>query len=221
LKILIGFLLSLFPFFVHAETFPDWSPKVEQESYVSLVLNENQRSFQNTGKFILRDPVYGSVLGEYDFTTGGYGNGSAPFGMYELGRFRNPEKDPNDDPLNIGKRWMISQPNQEDQGDAVDPGIPNVTKPKKRSSLEIHHVHHRVSPGTQGCIAIIGSQDVWKQFVQQMNYIVAQVGRVVFHLGPNPNGTTPSVYVPPYHVVFKKPRHIETGKRHSYHKHRR
>ena len=70
---------------------------------VAVKLNERDREYRNTGIIILRDPITGAFLGSYEFATGGFGRGSAPFGTYELGAFRGTD----DDPRRIGKRWMI------------------------------------------------------------------------------------------------------------------
>src|SRR5262245_6453012 len=82
----------------------DLSPASAAETFI-IQLNESERGFRNTGTITLRDPVSDTVLGSYDFATGGFGRGSAPFGVYELGSFRGV----NDDPRRLGPRWMIRQ----------------------------------------------------------------------------------------------------------------
>lgn len=140
-------------------------------------LNERDRGYRNTGTITLRDPVSDAVLGSYDFATGGFGRGSAPFGVYELGMFR----DTNDDPHRIGPRWMIRQEGQPEDGQAYDPRVNDV-----RTSLELHAAKRR--PGTKGCIGVLGGERVWEDFIRNLTRIVDQVGRVVFTLAGNPEG---------------------------------
>src|SRR5262249_23056698 len=100
----------------------------------AVQLNEQDRGYRNTGTITLRDPVSDAVLGSYDFATGGFGRGSAPFGVYELGTFRGG----NDDPHNIGPRWMIRQQGQTEDGQAYDPRVDDV-----RTQLELHAAKRR------------------------------------------------------------------------------
>src|ERR671937_1256996 len=95
----------------------------------AVKLNERDREYRNTGFIILRDPTTGVLLGSYEFATGGFGRGSAPFGTYELGAFRGT----NDDPHRIGPRWMIKQLGQVEDGEAYDPRVKGV-----RTALELH-----------------------------------------------------------------------------------
>jgi hypothetical protein len=140
-------------------------------------LNERDRGYRNTGTITLRDPVSDTVLGSYDFATGGFGRGSAPFGVYEVGMFR----DTNDDPHRIGPRWMIRQQGQTDDGQAYDPRVNDV-----RTSLELHAAKRH--PGTKGCIGVLGGERVWEEFVRNLAHIIDRVGQVVFTLAGNPAG---------------------------------
>ena len=140
-------------------------------------LNERDREYRNTGTITLRGPASDAVLGSYDFATGGFGRGSAPFGICELGMFR----DANDDPHNIGPRWMIRQQGQREDGEAYDPKLDDV-----RTALELHAAKR--SPGTKGCIGVLGGERVWQEFMHNLTHIISQVGRVVFTVAGNPLG---------------------------------
>src|SRR6516162_2636560 len=148
---------------------------------VAVKLNERDREYRNTGTITLRDPITGALLGSYEFATGGFGRGSAPFGTYELGAFR----DTNDDPLHIGKRWMIKQLGQVEDGEAYDPRVKAT-----RTALELHSAHRFT--GSQGCIAVLGGPEVWDDFMRNLHHIVAQPGRVVFTPTGNPAATPPA-----------------------------
>jgi hypothetical protein len=141
-------------------------------------LNERDRGYRNTGTITLRDPATDAVLGSYDFATGGFGRGSAPFGIYELGMFR----DVNDDPHHIGPRWMIRQRGQTEDGQAYDPRLDDV-----RTALELHAAPRRA--GTKGCIGVLGDEHVWQDFMRNLTHIISQVGQLVFTLAGNPLGT--------------------------------
>lgn len=145
----------------------------------AVQLNEQDRGYRNTGTITLRDPVSDAVLGSYDFATGGFGRGSAPFGVYELGTFR----DANDDPHHIGPRWMIRQQGRTEDGQAYDPRVEDV-----RTQLELHAAKRR--PGTKGCIGVLGGERVWQEFMRNLTHIINQVGQVVFTLAGNPMGTS-------------------------------
>jgi hypothetical protein len=147
----------------------------------AIKLNERDREYRNTGFIILRDPITGELLGSYEFATGGFGRGSAPFGTYELGAFRGS----NDDPHRIGPRWMIKQLGQSDDGEAYDPRV-KVT----RTALELHSAHHFT--GSAGCIAVIGSPEVWEEFMRNLHHIIDEAGEVVFTLAGNPDATPPA-----------------------------
>jgi len=138
-------------------------------------LNERDRQYRNTGVIILRDPMSETVLGTYEFATGGHGRGSAPFGLYEIGAFRGV----NDDPHHIGSRWMIRQLGQPEDGQAYDPRLKDT-----RTQLELHAAKRRA--GTYGCIAVLGGQSVWNDFMRNLGQILNQVGRVAFVLTGNP-----------------------------------
>lgn len=151
------------------------------EENVALKLNERDREYRNTGTITLRDPITGALLGSYEFATGGFGRGSAPFGTYELGAFR----DTNDDPRRIGARWMIKQLGQSEDGEAYDPRVKGV-----RTALELHSAHHFT--GTEGCIAVLGGQEVWEEFMRNLHHIIEEAGQVVFTLEGNPEAAPPA-----------------------------
>jgi hypothetical protein len=142
---------------------------------VAVKLNERDREYRNTGTITLRDPITGALLASYEFATGGFGRGSAPFGTYELGAFRGP----NDDPHRIGARWMIKQQGQSEDGQAYDPRLKGI-----RTGLELHSAGRL--RGSQGCIAVLGGQEVWEAFMYNLNHIINEGGRVAFKLVGNP-----------------------------------
>jgi hypothetical protein len=135
----------------------------------AITLNEQKREYRNTGFITLRDPLTHSLLGSYKFVTGGFGRGSAPFGSYELGAFRGT----NDDPHHIGQRWMIKQQGQSEDGHAYDPRLKGV-----RTELELHSAGRL--RGSQGCIAVFGGPEVWKEFMDNLNHIISEANQVAF-----------------------------------------
>jgi hypothetical protein len=137
----------------------------------AVQLNERDREYRNTGTITLRDPTTGDVLGVYEFATGGFGRGSAPFGTYEIGAFRGAA----DDPHRLGPRWMIRQLGQSDDGEAYDPRLN-----KTRTALELHAARQR--PGSQGCIAVLGGPEVWRDFMSNLRYIINEAKSVMFTL---------------------------------------
>jgi hypothetical protein len=141
----------------------------------AIKLNEQDREYRNTGTITLRDPITGALLGKYEFATGGFGRGSAPFGTYELGPFR----DINDDPHRIGPRWMIKQHGQSEDGHAYDPRLKGI-----RTGLELHSAGRL--RGSQGCIAVLGGPKVWEEFMYNLNHIISEVGHVAFSLVGKP-----------------------------------
>ena len=148
---------------------------------VAVKMNERDREYRNTGTITLRDPVTGALLGSYEFATGGFGRGSAPFGTYELGAFRGT----NDDPRRIGPRWMIKQLGQAEDGEAYDPRVRAT-----RTALELHSAHHFT--GTLGCIAVLGGPEVWEEFMRNLLHIIDEGGQVVFTLAGNPDAAQPA-----------------------------
>jgi hypothetical protein len=155
------------------------------DANVAVKLNERDREYRNTGVITLRDPITGALLGSYEFATGGFGRGSAPFGTYEVGAFRGS----NDDPHRIGPRWMIKQQGQSEDGEAYDPRVNRV-----RTSLELHSA--RRTPGSQGCIAVLGGPEVWEEFMHNLHHIIDEIGQVVFTLEGNPEAAPPSDPIP-------------------------
>src|SRR5262245_7341500 len=143
----------------------------------AVQLNDQDRGSRNTGTITLRDPASDAVLGSYDFATGGFGRGSATFGVYELGAFREI----NDDPHRIGPRWLIRTQGQTEDGQACAPRVKDV-----RTSLELHAAKRH--PGTKGCLGVLGGERVWEEFVRNLAHIIDQVGQVVFTLAGNPEG---------------------------------
>jgi hypothetical protein len=147
----------------------------------AIKLNERDREYINTGIITLRDPITGALLGSYEFATGGFGRGSAPFGTYELGAFRGPD----DDPHRIGPRWMIKQLGQSEDGEAYDPRVKGT-----RTALELHSAG-RLS-GSAGCIAVLGGPEVWEEFMRNLHHIIDEAGQVVFTLVGNPDVAPPA-----------------------------
>ena len=171
-------------------------------SPVTAVLHENQRLYYNTGTLTLTDPISGEVLGTYEFGTGGYGNGSAPFGEYVFRDYRGTES--GEDPLRIGERWLISNPGL-DPGEADDPGILGVTKARKRTKLEIHA--GVATNGTLGCMAILGGKEVYAKFLEHMKYILrVAMEPVSFMIEANTDGTDVEDAIIAYfpHIVKRK-----------------
>jgi len=142
---------------------------------VEVFVREQANLERNTGWIVLRDPLTDDVLGTYEFVSGGFGRGSAPFGEYEIGAYR-------DDGW-IGGRWEIHQVGVEpgDEGrSAFDPRIGAM-----RTWLQIHTMHgFGHTDGTLGCIGVRGGADVWAEFQFFMNYIVRFFGPVKFQFGP-------------------------------------
>jgi len=192
---------------------PDWTvTQRDNRPSFDLKLNEHERQYRNTGTLTLRDPIFGITLGTYKIATGGFGHGSAPFGTYKIGRFRDPtKKDP--DPKNIGKRWMLKQVGQEEDGDAYDHKLSI-----KRTAIELHRL--RFSNGTAGCIGVGISPENWDQFVHDVNYIISQVGEVTFNVVGNPEATPNDTWNPFGNIVYKRVKHAE-NKQHAGRKHNR
>lgn len=139
-------------------------------------INEKKHGDQNTGTITMH---VGNAAHTYTFVTGGCGRGAAPFGHYEIGAFRSHD----DDPLNIGPRWMIKQVGLDD-GEANDPRYKT-----KRFDLELHMMHPGHVRCTLGCIGIDGGMPVWREFMDNLNTLIASVGTVHFTLAGNPQGT--------------------------------
>jgi hypothetical protein len=164
---------------------------------ITVVVHEDSREYRNTGQFILKDPDTNETLGKYDFVTGGGGRGSAPFGTYHIGRFRHGNDD--DDPLNIGPRWMVGNPEM-DEGEALDPNYKT-----RRTELELHHGR---TGRTLGCIGILGSQNVWQEFMRNLNGIISKITNVNFVLGSDAG------------AVFHHTPPDRDGHRHVFHGHK-
>lgn len=138
---------------------------------VEVFVDQQTNAYRNTGWIVLRDPVTDEVIGTYEFVSGGFGRGSAPFGEYEIGAFRKDGW--------IGPRWEIHQIGIEpgDEGrSAYDPRISDV-----RTWLQIHTMHgFGHINGTLGCIGI---RRDYEQFRRQLDYILSR-GPVQFLYGP-------------------------------------
>ena len=173
---------------------------------VDFKLHEKGRQYRNTGEVTLTDPVNGQILGKYPFATGGYARGSAPFGTYILGRFR----DLNDDNLGIGKRWMISNPDVPEQGMVYDAKLKDW-----RTEIELHRA--RRTSGTMGCISVLVSMETWLKFIDQINYIQAKSGLITFTLEGNPDASAETADWLPLERYYKH----TTARKHVAHRHGR
>lgn len=149
---------------------PDWLIQ-SHEPPVFEINADQARGYKNTGTIILRDPVYGFELGRYQWVSGGYGRGSIPFGTYEIGAFR----DVDDDPLHIGPRWMLRQPGKDD-GETYDARIHDT-----RTEIELHRAHvFGRDAGTLGCVGVLVDRAGWRDFMANLNRVLAQMGKVTF-----------------------------------------
>jgi len=167
-------------------------PKALADQSFEVVLNEQDRGYRNTGTIVLRDPDSGAELGTYQFATGGFGRGSAPFGIYDIGTFR----DTGDDPLHIGPRWMLREPGHED-GEVYDPKLKD-----ERTAIELHRL--RVSTGTLGCIGVVATPEVWEQFMTNLRLILAKRGHVSFVLSGNPNASPSLASALPFGAIHNR-----------------
>jgi len=149
----------------------DWLSTDDAPPPFVVKLNESSRQFRNTGTITLRHPIYGFVLGTYQFVTGGFGRGSAPFGVYEIGNFRNDGW--------IGPRWELHRPGFHPRRgfSAFDRRIR-----KMRTWLQLHSMHG-MNKGTFGCIGVFGGRRVWSDFVAHVRLILGLIGHVQFILG--------------------------------------
>ena len=174
---------------------------------ITVTLNEQSRSYRNTGTISLR---YGEgVPTSYRFATGGFGRGSAPFGFYVIGAFRGLDDDPN----NIGPRWMLRGPKAKDDGDSYDPKLGDM-----RYYIELHRA--RRSSGTQGCLGVLTDADGWKDFMAKLNLIIAQGGPVAFILEGNPLATGESIpFENVSHRKYKRRKHVGHKATQSSHSH--
>ena len=189
--------MFLFGFCSTAQAMPDWLTTSKYHQPFEIKLDEQNRQFRNTGTLTLRDPIFGITLGTYKIATGGFGRGSAPFGEYTIGRYRSSK---DDDPKNIGKRWMITQYGQEDEGEAYDHKLK-----VRRNSLELHRL--RFSNGTAGCIGVAVPPEKWDDFVKDINYIIAQAGKITFQLTGNPEAQPNDTWNPFGNIVYRSVKH--------------
>lgn len=170
---------------------------------LEITINENNRYYRNTGTITLYDPfVEGKILGSYRFVTGGAGRGPLPFGKYEIGSYRDdPGTSFTRDSQRFRRRWMLRQPGLND-GEAVGGW----------SELELHSIHS--SGRTAGCIGVLGSLEVWDDFVSKMNYIISTIGDIAFDISPNPEGGPGETYM----VSRHRPHH--DNKKVAWHRHK-
>lgn len=140
-----------------------------QTNVVRVVVN-GPRTYQYTGTITLHDPASHRVLGTYAFASGGAHRGSAPFGLYRIGK-RDEGK--------LGITWAIGNPWRDD-GEADDPWTEHDKKDKPyRYDLLIHSLE---GEATWGCIGILGGKKVYRRFVKQMDYVTS-FGPIVFIIG--------------------------------------
>jgi len=181
----------------------DWLTTDDAYSPFVVTLNEQSRQYRNTGTITLRDPIYHAVLGTYQFVTGGFGRGSAPFGEYEVGSFR--------DDHGLGPRWELHRPGFHPRPgfSAFDPSIR-----KMRTWIQLHSLRGAgFTDGTLGCLGVLGGKSVWDQFVRNLNYILGVTGRVRFSVEGNKDALTAVAVVKPivpriYHkAVYHKRKH--------------
>jgi hypothetical protein len=138
-----------------------------------VIVYQSANLYFNSGEITLRDPVSDEVLGTYQFASGGFGRGSAPFGHYEIGRFRKDGW--------IGPRWEIRQRGLED-GEAWDSRIRSM-----RTGIELHMMHGPGHiKGTLGCIGVLGGPEVWAEFRKHLRYIRSLLGVVQFDFNALP-----------------------------------
>jgi hypothetical protein len=150
-----------------------WNNKADAKAF-EVIVYQSANLYFNSGEITLRDPVSDKVLGKYQFVSGGFGRGSAPFGHYEIGAFRNDGW--------IGPRWEIRQRGLED-GEAWDSRIRDM-----RTGIELHMMHGPGHiKGTLGCIGVLGGPKVWAEFRKHLNYIRNLIGVIKFDLGVVPD----------------------------------
>lgn len=144
---------------------------------LEITLHQREQGYFNSGTITLRDPFTNSVLGRYEFLTGGCGRGAAPFGTYEVGEYQGPD----DDPLHIGPRWLIRHKGMAD-GEAQDPRYTI-----RRTELELHSLHEGRWRCTLGCMGIDGGRAVYEQFMEHLRYLLWTVDHLEFTLAGNPD----------------------------------
>lgn len=146
---------------------------------VTVTIDRPERGYFYGGEIALRDPDTGLVLGRYRFGSGGAARGSAPFGEYIVGEYREDS--------NIGPRWNLRQHGR-GEGEVWDPQIKDV-----RTWIELHMAHTR-DGATFGCLSVLGGEEVWARFVGQMQGLVARLGRVTFTVGLGSGRMKPLVH---------------------------
>lgn len=145
-----------------------------QSAPIEIVARETHRQHKLTGTITLREPITNRVLGVYEFVSGGFGRGSAPWGKYEIGAFR-------DDGW-IGPRWEVHQigVDPRDGDSAWDPRVGAM-----RTWIQIHTMHgFGHLRGTLGCFGVYGGPEVWAKFQGQMRFLLAWFGVLQFDFEP-------------------------------------
>ncbi len=136
------------------------------------IVAHQSAGYRITGTITLREPVTDRLLGTYEFVTGGFGRGSAPFGKYVIDAFR-------DDGW-IGPRWEIHTPGFHPRRgfSAFDRRIRKV-----RTWLQLHSMHG-MNKGTFGCIGVFGGEKVWAEFIGHIRFLQSWVGQISFDFEP-------------------------------------
>lgn len=116
------------------------------------------RNSMKVGTLVLKDPQSGQVMGQYRFRNGGHGRGAIPWGTYEMSNGRR-RSDQSFSSGGFGFSFDLTQKGMA-HGTARDSryGTP-------RTLLRVHP--DGGSPGTMGCIGIVGGADVQRDFYQK------------------------------------------------------
>jgi hypothetical protein len=131
--------------------------KSENGNVVIPAVTDQNRSYRNTGTITL--PGADGKLHAYSFVTGGGGRGSAPTGDYDVGEFATGGA--------IGDRWTLTGVGQP-HDTAFDPVLN-----ADRSALRIHMAH---GDRTLGCIGILGGDQVFADFENNLMYVIKKNG---------------------------------------------
>jgi hypothetical protein len=153
-------------------------------SVVLPAVTDQNRAYRNTGTITL--PGADGKPNTYGFVTGGGGRGSAPTGTYDVGEFATGGA--------IGDRWTLTETDHP-HDTAFDPALN-----ADRSALRIHMAHGTI---TLGCIGILGGDQVFADFKNNLMYVIKKNGgHVRLQLGsPDANaivkGMMPTKNAPP------------------------
>lgn len=139
---------------------------------ITVKVDGNLRGYRYTGTLTLREPVTDRLLGTYRFVSGGLGRGSAPFGRYSIGRYRDDSW--------IGPRWELHAAGVDpvDGASVWDPRVNDM-----RTWIQLHSMHG-MNAGTFGCFGVFGGPAVWREFVAHMKSILAVFDHVSFVIDP-------------------------------------